>query len=91
MKEIKINLKIILSVITLVFSFIYFFIMLCFDKKSDAQIITAIVALNMTVFNFEFGSSSSSLAKDKTIQNMSDKENTSKIVLDSETTNKILE
>lgn len=91
MKEIKINLKIILSVTTLVLSFAYFFIMLCFNKKSDAQIITAIVALNMTVFNFEFGSSAGSVAKDKTIQNMSDKESTSKIILDSEITNKILE
>ena len=90
MKEIKINLKIILSVTTLVLSFAYFFIMLCFNKKSDAQIITAIVALNMTVFNFEFGSSAGSVSKDKIIKNMSDKENTSKIVLDSEITNKIL-
>ena len=91
MKNITFTFKNFLATLTTLLAFTYFFIMLLFDKKSDAQIVTAIVAIVMTVFNFEFGSSSGSASKDKTIQNMSDKENTSKIVLDSEITNKILE
>ena len=90
MKNITFTFKNFLATLTTLLAFTYFFIMLLFDKKSDAQIVTAIVAIVMTVFNFEFGSSAGSVSKDKIIKNMSDKENTSKIVLDSEITNKIL-
>lgn len=86
MKEIKINIKNVLAVFVVVFCLVA----IVFVELKDI-VLGALIGFIGAILQYFFGSSTGSVTKDKTIQNMSDKETTSRIILDSETTNKILE
>ena len=74
MKSITENIKAILSLIIIVFSLIYFFMVTFFNVKVDNQIIIAIVGFSSAVIGYHFGSSSGSSSKDEVINNLTNKE-----------------
>lgn len=61
------NIKPLLAIIAVTFSFLYFFTCLILSVKPDPQILIAVVATSTAAIGYYFGSSSGSSKKDETI------------------------
>lgn len=74
MKQITENIKAILSLLIVIFSFTYFFLVTITNIKAESQILIAIVGALTFVLNYQLGSSSGSSKKDEVISNLSNKQ-----------------
>jgi hypothetical protein len=79
MKELNKNISAILSILCLCFTFLLFFIVLFIDIEANHKdvviyILGALTTLLSQVFSYYFGSSESSNSKNKTIENLSNKD-----------------
>lgn len=69
MRKLTENIRAVIAIMTITYTFVYFFLAAFFYPVHDAQITIAVIGINMIVYNFNFGSSQGSANKQQTIEN----------------------